>query len=127
MKNEALDAIIEQALDQRERHAKVEPVELAWSDAGDMLITFSDGASAQFSPAFLRAVCPCAECRGTHGTVPKAFNIVTSSKLMGAAQQTVIGKIEPMGNYALAITWGDGHKDGIYTWSYLRGLRTEGL
>ena len=122
MKNEALDALINEALDHREVYAHVSPAELGWTDAGAMTITFSDGAAAEFAPSFLRAVCPCAECRGTHGTPPKAFNIVTATKLAGAAQQTVIRKIEPMGHYALAITWGDGHKEGIYTWAYLRGL-----
>ncbi|PKN56156.1 MAG: hypothetical protein CVU56_17540 [Deltaproteobacteria bacterium HGW-Deltaproteobacteria-14] len=122
MKNEAVDAMIEQALDTRERYARVTPADLAWTEAGAMRVTFDDEASGEFSAELLRAVCPCAECRGTHGTQPKAFNVLSSVKLKGAALQTVIEQVEPVGNYGLAITWGDGHKEGIYTWSYLRGL-----
>lgn len=27
-----------------------------------------------------------------------------------------------VGNYALQMTWKDGHKYGIYSWEFLRGL-----
>jgi len=27
-----------------------------------------------------------------------------------------------VGHYAVRITWGDGHSDGIYTYKMLRGL-----
>ncbi|TNF27850.1 MAG: DUF971 domain-containing protein [Deltaproteobacteria bacterium] len=121
-KNDAIDAMIERAQDTREHYARIEPAELSWTDDGAMRIVFDDGVSDAFTPELLRAVCPCADCRGTHGTVPKAFNILTSSSLVGAAKQTVIDSVEPVGNYGLAITWGDGHDDGIYTWAYLRGL-----
>ncbi|MGZ3475873.1 MAG: gamma-butyrobetaine hydroxylase-like domain-containing protein, partial [Polyangiales bacterium] len=29
---------------------------------------------------------------------------------------------EPVGDYALALEWGDGHNTGIYTFRYLRDL-----
>lgn len=121
-KNDAIDAMIERAQDTREYYARVEPAELSWTDDGAMRIVFDDGVSDELTPELLRAVCPCADCRGTHGTPPQAFNILTASHLQGAASQTVIDSVEPVGNYGLAITWGDGHKDGIYTWAYLRGL-----
>lgn len=31
-------------------------------------------------------------------------------------------EIERVGNYALGLTWGDGHSTGIYTWRHLRAL-----
>jgi len=33
-----------------------------------------------------------------------------------------IREIERVGNYALSLTWGDGHSTGIYTWRHLRAL-----
>lgn len=122
MKNEALEAIIETAFARREGFAKIEAAELGWTDAGAIVVAFDDGAAGTYTPEFLRAVCPCAECRGSHGGPPKAFNVLSAAKVRTAAQQTVIKQVEPIGNYALGITWGDGHKEGIYTWSYLRGL-----
>ncbi|PIE19059.1 MAG: hypothetical protein CSA66_03215 [Proteobacteria bacterium] len=122
MKNAALEALIEEAQAKRDVYAKVDVTSLDWTADGHVLIAFDDGHEAELTPEFLRAICPCAECRGTHGTPPKAFNILSSGKLDKAAEQTTIKKVEPVGSYAFAITWGDGHKDGIYTWIYLRGV-----
>ena len=33
-----------------------------------------------------------------------------------------INQVSPVGNYALQISFSDGHRTGIYTWDYLRGL-----
>ena len=122
MTNTELEALVEQAQAKRDLYEDIEPSELDWTPEGALAITFSDGHKAELSPAFLRSVCPCAECRGTHGTPPKAFNILSAGKLINLADQTVIKSVQPAGHYGLIITWGDGHDDGIYTWAYLRGL-----
>jgi DUF971 family protein len=101
-------------------YADLTPDRLAWTSEGHMDITWSDGHRSIFTPEHLRAICPCAECMGTHGTPPKAFNILTDRQVQGAAVKTVIRAVTPVGHYAIAFTWGDGHDDGIYTWSYLR-------
>lgn len=31
-------------------------------------------------------------------------------------------ELEPVGNYALKLGWGDGHSGGLYTFGYLRTL-----
>ena len=36
-----------------------------------------------------------------------------------------INAITPVGNYAIAIAWSDGHASGIYPWERLRALETE--
>lgn len=102
----------------------LQPARLAWKSDGAMAITWKDGTEAVFSPAFLRSVCPCAECQGTHGTVPKAFKIVTSQQVRTAHKQTVIEKVNPVGSYAISFTWGDGHDHGIYTWAFLHSHMT---
>ncbi|MEZ2143418.1 gamma-butyrobetaine hydroxylase-like domain-containing protein [Bradyrhizobium sp. DN5] len=33
-----------------------------------------------------------------------------------------VAAIEPIGNYALRLSFSDGHDRGIYPWSYLREL-----
>jgi DUF971 family protein len=33
-----------------------------------------------------------------------------------------IGRIEPVGNYAVRIVFDDRHDTGIFTWTYLREL-----
>lgn len=103
-----------------ESNSTIHPESMAWTDAGDAKILWSDGHDSIYSPAYLRSICPCAYCKGTHGTTPQAYKMLNLPKLAPSPRQTVIRRIEPMGNYALAITWGDGHKDGIYTWALLR-------
>jgi DUF971 family protein len=93
---------------------------MSWTEDGQARIVWSDGHQSVFSPALLRRVCPCAECKGTHGTPPKAFVILSPQKVRSAPKQLVISQVEPVGNYAMAFTWGDGHREGIYTWPLLR-------
>jgi DUF971 family protein len=93
---------------------------MGWTEGGHAHIVWSDQHVSTYSPAMLRKICPCAGCRGTHGTTPKAFKILTPTQLQKAPRQILIEKVEPVGNYAIAFTWGDGHREGIYTWVMLR-------
>lgn len=127
MKDSELEQKIQEAQRLRSQFKDIEPEELAWTEAGEMFVRFSDGHEATYSRELLRAICPCAECRGTHGGPPKAFNIISPSKMANAAKQTVIESVEPAGNYALVFTWGDGHREGIYSWTYLRALSPAGV
>ncbi len=67
----------------------------------------------------LRDSCPCAGCKGEtvlfKTYVPPEADTTTPGryKLNGAT---------PVGNYALKLTWGDGHDMGMYTWEQLRSL-----
>jgi len=98
----------------------IEPRDLGWTPEGHATIAWSDGHVSTYEPAYLRKICPCAECKGTHGTPPKAFTILSPKQIRSAPRQVVIEQVEPVGNYAIAFTWGDGHREGIYTWPMLR-------
>jgi DUF971 family protein len=37
-------------------------------------------------------------------------------------ENVTITALEAVGNYALKITFSDGHRTGLYTWEYLQGL-----
>ena len=103
----------------------VEPVEMSWTSSSQgrsMEVLWSDGHRSTYSPSFLRKQCPCAECKGTHTGKPKAFNILTAAQAAGIRKEIVIESVDPVGNYAVAFTWGDGHREGIYSWSYLRRI-----
>jgi DUF971 family protein len=43
-------------------------------------------------------------------------------KLQTGKKQVAITAIELVGNYALRLTFDDGHDTGIYAWDYLRDL-----
>ena len=75
-------------------------------------VQWSDGSSDRFSTRYLRGWCPCAGGQG-HFTGFKRFIENVSTELTG---------LEPVGNYAARLTWGDGHSSGIYAFVYLREL-----
>ncbi|MDA9801125.1 DUF971 domain-containing protein [Candidatus Pseudothioglobus singularis] len=65
---------------------------------------------------FLRVYSPSAEVRG-HGPGQETLQL--------NKQDVSISSLVPMGNYAIAIHFSDGHTTGIYSWSYLLHLGTE--
>lgn len=89
--------------------------------AGELIITWADGATCHYPLPHLREACPCAECRGGHENMGPAGDPEDLLKLTPARSYTV-ERLEMVGNYALQPFWDDGHHTGIYTWDYLRRL-----
>ncbi len=79
-------------------------------------VTFADGAVATLPAEYLRVESPSAEVQG-HGLAEK--RLVAGKRAVG------IGAIEPIGNYAVRLTFSDGHDTGIFSWDYLRQLGAE--
>ena len=125
MNPDEIEARIDAARMLSEHFREVTPDDLSWRDDGAMVVSWSDGRSAAYGAEYLRSICPCAECRGTHGTPKKAFHILSAAQVERADKQTRIEAVEPVGHYALLFRWGDGHKDGIYSWPYLRAMSPE--
>ncbi|MEC7522425.1 MAG: DUF971 domain-containing protein [Myxococcota bacterium] len=92
-----------------------EPVELrAPEGARRMEIDWSDGSTTAYHHAILRGFCPCAYCQGHQGPV---------RWVEGAEKENLeLAGVEPVGNYALRLSWADGHATGIYTFRFLRAL-----
>ena len=82
-------------------------------------LKFDDGFESLITSKYLRDNCPCAMCSGEevllHKFVPDK-NIIVSEK------GYLISGAENIGNYAIKLSWQDGHNTGIYTWEYLRKL-----
>ncbi len=128
----------------------VHPSALQWRADGGIDLTFSDGHRAILSRAWLRAMCPCATCQGTHGPPttlvddrpltprapppvaaaadsapdaprPKPKFAISAGKRPATVDQALrLLRSDPVGAYGMKLTWGDGHDTGIYTWRYLR-------
>jgi DUF971 family protein len=103
----------------REMYEGVQPLDMRWTAQGEAQISWPDGHLSTYAPPLLRKICPCADCKGTHGPA-KAFNILGARSRQEAEQKTRILGIQPIGSYAIAIEWGDGHRQGIYSYAYLR-------
>lgn len=78
-----------------------------------LAVSFNNGQSIELSFEFLRVHSPSAEVRG-HGAGQEV--------LQWGKQHVGITAIEPIGHYALKISFDDGHDTGLYSWPYLLEL-----
>lgn len=85
-------------------------------DKRSLTIAFDDGVSFTHPAEYLRVVSPSAEVQGhspsQRQTVPGKKNVE-------------IMKMDPVGNYAVRITFTDLHDTGIFSWTYLRAIGEE--
>ena len=92
------------------------PVEIEYKSASDALqMVFSDDHVSVFPTPYLRGYCPCAHCQGHSGGPPR-WQVLTEHR------QVEVLDVQPVGNYALTISWGDGHDTGIYSFQKLREM-----
>ncbi len=73
-------------------------------------ISYSDGRTFRLPCEFLRVYSPSAEVRG-HGPGQEV--------LQAGKKYVEITRIEPIGSYAIQLTFSDGHDTGIYSWDLL--------
>jgi DUF971 family protein len=76
-------------------------------------IAFDDGTRYTLPYEFLRVYSPSAEVRG-HGPGQEVLQV--------GKQGVILLNAEPVGSYALQLTFDDGHDSGLYTWEYLQEL-----
>jgi DUF971 family protein len=86
-------------------HSKSRVLELQYGDAESYRVPFE----------LLRVYSPSAEVQG-HG--PGQETLQT-----GKREVAIVG-VEPVGHYALQLTFSDGHNTGIYSWDILHRLAT---
>src|SRR5260221_9713679 len=84
----------------------------ALKDAGLLELDWADGTTSPLPFKLVRARCPCASC----------VDEFTGERILD--ETTIPETIVPVkmgfsGNYALKITWSDGHSTGLYTWDLL--------
>ncbi|WP_420962224.1 gamma-butyrobetaine hydroxylase-like domain-containing protein [Brucella sp. IR073] len=97
--------------------ADIWPRELRVSpDRRTLTISFDNGEVHTLPAEMLRVLSPSAEVQGhspeQRVTVPGKIDVT-------------ILRIDPVGNYAIRITFDDRHDTGLFTWTYLRQLGLE--
>ena len=80
-----------------------------------LALTWEDGVKTDASAQFLRQQCPCAGC------VDEWTNQRTLDPARVPAELRIT-QVQPVGNYALAFVFSDGHATGIYPWKLLRDI-----
>lgn len=86
-------------------------------DKKNLHITFEDGLTGVISSELLRVNSPSAEVQGHNPSEKKL--------IAGKANVMIIG-VEPVGNYAIRLTFDDLHDSGIFGWGLLREFIVEG-
>ena len=85
-------------------------------DRRAVAVQFNDGVAHELPAEMLRVLSPSAEVQGhspeQRVTVP------------GKKDVTIVA-VDPVGNYAVRLTFDDGHNTGLFTWAYLRRLGDE--
>ena len=74
-------------------------------------LKYASGEEFHLPAEFLRVHSPSAEVQG-HGKPILQFGKLNVG----------LSKLEPAGNYALKLTFDDGHDSGLFTWEYLYEL-----
>jgi len=86
------------------------------ADKRRLTIAWDDGVSHTFSAEFLRVNSPSAEVQG-HGPGQKVT-------VAGKEAVEIVG-IDPVGSYAVRLTFDDLHSTGIYGWDLFREMARE--
>ncbi|MEN5082277.1 DUF971 domain-containing protein [Bosea sp. TWI1241] len=85
-------------------------------DRRTLTVSFEGGESHELPAELLRVESPSAEVQG-HGPSQK--------RIVPGKREVEILKVEPVGNYAVRLTFDDMHDTGIFGWDYLRLLGRE--
>ena len=92
------------------------PTELKVTDKGRVLnVAFEDGRSFALTAEYLRVMSPSAEVKG-HSRKER--------KIVGGKRDVAIVGVDPIGTYAVRLSFDDMHSTGLYTWGYLDELGT---
>lgn len=96
---------------------EITPTEIRLDKSKELLIvTFQSGQRYEYSAEYLRVYSPSAEVQG-HSEAER--------KLQYGKSGVIITGVDPVGNYAVRITFSDGHQTGFYSWVYLEKLGRE--
>ena len=83
------------------------------ADRASLSVSFDDGRVFRLPAEYLRVLSPSA---GVQGHSP------SERKTVPGKRDVTILKVEPVGRYAVRLTFDDLHSTGIYSWDYLYRL-----
>jgi DUF971 family protein len=87
-----------------------------------LVVRWQDGHLSEYGWRGLRASCPCAECAGGDENMGRPPDPREFFQPDQPGPRNTLNEVGLVGNYALTLTWGDGHHAGIFNWAFLRGL-----
>ena len=91
------------------------PKRIGRSDPALLTIEWQDGVVSTIPASAIRKACPCAHCVDERTGRP----ILDPSTVADDLEQR---EVHLVGHYALGITFSDGHRTGIFSWTLLRSV-----
>jgi DUF971 family protein len=92
----------------------IKPTEINFHKVSRILeLTFNDGSHFELPAEYLRVYSPSAEVQG-HGPGQEVLQI--------GKEDVNISRLEPVGHYAINLSFDDNHDTGIHSWEYLYQL-----
>jgi len=87
-------------------------------------VEWADGHASHYDFVFLRDNCPCATCNDERGKKEShASGTLPASPLLPMYKPKLRAQAATqVGNYAIQISFNDGHSTGIFSYDYLRTL-----
>src|SRR5215218_3977710 len=82
-------------------------------DKRSLRVAFDDGSAFDLTAEYLRVTSPSAEVQG-HSPAER--------KTVPGKRNVMVTEIQPIGNYAVRLTFDDMHSTGIYSWEYFAEL-----
>ena len=95
------------------------PKKIKIKNKSSLEITWEDESTSTIGLKYLRDECPCATCKG-ETVLLKTYRPPVNKMI--TPEMYIVKNIEVVGEYAIQITWHDGHNTGIYTYEYLQEL-----
>jgi DUF971 family protein len=90
------------------------PTKIKLIEKKKLLIIWDDGNDSQLELRDLRKRCPCATCLAERDKQSKMYIPLF------AENQVTLKSINQVGNYAVQLTWNDGHNTGIFEYNFLK-------
>jgi DUF971 family protein len=105
------------------------PTKLQLKKDQQLDIDWQDGLHSTYAISSLRSLCPCAQCKMVRdGSNPHDISPMQKKKPLltilpgNYSGPLTVTAAEMIGNYAIKLTFSDGHDTGIYSFEYLREI-----
>ena len=101
-------------------HQPIAPTHLDLKKDQGLTVTWPDGTTSFYEVGYLRRMSPSAEQRQLREEMARnPLTVLPASAASGDEQPLTATGAELIGNYAVRITFSDGHDTGIFSWQYL--------
>ncbi len=91
------------------------PTRIHRSKENELTVTWDDEHVGIYPLQLLRDKCPCATCKADNEQGGTMLPIYEEGKYQ-------LSGVKQVGQYAIQLSWQDGHDTGIYTFEFLRSL-----